>query len=241
MRFSMEENRGLKSKLKALLLPSGRSPRHIRLGLLAGLTMQLDLAHQSQRWLGLQEREIFDWFRRLGNNVRTAVDVGANDGSYTLYFLAGTSADRIFSFEPSPDCVRELQENLALNNLEGDERLRLIPKKVGAETGGECATLDSFVSSLSLPCLIKVDIDGGELDLLKGASECLHLRAMRWIIEVHSKSLQQDCLQTLRRAGYHVVIVHNAWWRHLVPELRPGELNHWLVAFRDNEKDGGCG
>jgi hypothetical protein len=229
MRFSVRE--------KSWLLPSGRLPRRIRFGLLGGLSMRLDLAHDSQRWLGLQERELFPWLRRLGRDINTAFDVGANDGVYTLYFLARTRAHKIYSFEPSPECVRELKNNLALNNLGANERLEVATQKVGDSTAEEWTTLDSFASSIVPPCLIKVDIDGGERDLLKGAPRFLLLPGIRWIIEVHSKALEQYCLQALKDAGYHVVIVPNAWWRNIIPELRPGELNHWLVAYRDEENE----
>lgn len=236
MRFRVRENQGLRSKFKSWLLPSGRSPRVIRGGLLRGLTMQLDLAHHSQRWLGLQERELYCWMRRLASNIRTAVDVGANDGLYTLYFLARTSARKIYSFEPSPECVREMNANLLLNNLVADQRLEIISQMVGAKSGEGWTTLDSLGSNVVAPCLIKVDIDGGEIDLLRGAPECLRLPGIRWIIEVHSEALERDCLQILKNEGYHVTSVYNAWWRHMMPELRPVELNHWLVAYRDEER-----
>jgi hypothetical protein len=222
--------------MKSWVFPSGRLPRLIRFGLLGGLTMQLDLAHDSQRWLGLHERELTGWVRRLARGINTAVDVGANDGAYTLYFLARTSADKIYSFEPSSDCVRELEENLALNNLAEDARLELVARRVGAGVAQDETALDSIVSKIVPPCLIKVDIDGGESDLLVGAHQLLRLPGIRWIIEVHSKALEQDCLHALKGIGYHVEIVHNAWWRHFIPELRPGELNHWLVAYRDEEQ-----
>ena len=109
MRVSAAENNGFKSKLKSWLLPSGRAPRRIPLGLLSGLTMQPDLAHQSQRWLGLcRKRELLHigWLPRLARDIKTAIDVGANDGVYTLYFLARTPAPKVYSCEPSAEFVR---------------------------------------------------------------------------------------------------------------------------------------
>lgn len=235
MKFSTRENHGLKYKLKSWILPAGRSPRRIRFGLLSGLTMQLDLARHSQRWLGLQERELVGWTRRLSRKINTAIDVGASDGVYTLYLLARTSAQKVYAFEPSPECLSEAKENLALNNLAEDRRLQLTAQMVGDSTKEGWTTLDSLTSTIVPPCLIKVDIDGGERGLLKGATQCLRLPGIRWVIEVHSKSLEQDCFQTLTGAGYHVVIVHNAWWRRAMPELRPGDLNHWIVAYRTEE------
>jgi hypothetical protein len=157
-------NQSLKSRLKSWLLPSGRSPRRIRAGLLRGLPMQLDLAHHSQRWLGLQERELYGWMRQFARNINTAVDVGANDGMYTLYFLARTSARKVYSFEPSVECLQKLKENLAVNNLTSDERLEIVARNVGASGAEGWTTLDSLASTIVPPCLIKVDIDGGEGD-----------------------------------------------------------------------------
>jgi hypothetical protein len=232
MRFNVSENHGLKSNLKTWLLPAGKSPRRLPLGLLAGLTMELDFAHQSQRWLGLQEREVYGWIRRLSKGIRTAVDVGANDGMYTLYFLSSTPAKRVLSFEPSPESLAELRTNLALNRLSRDVSLEVVPKKVGCAIDGDWTTLDSLAESIELPCLVKVDIDGGEADMLRGAYNLLCSSDTRWIVEVHSKALERDCLRILRDAGYQTHVIPNAWWRHIVPELRPSEVNHWLVAFR---------
>src|SRR2546425_1076902 len=65
MRFSVVENDGIKSIVKRWILPQGRTPRRIQAGILRGLTMELDFQHQAQRWLGLQERELSTWLRRL--------------------------------------------------------------------------------------------------------------------------------------------------------------------------------
>jgi Methyltransferase FkbM domain len=230
MRTGQIENRGLKSFLKKSLFPSGPAPRRIRTGLLAGLMMELDFAHHTQRWLGLQERELYRWFCQLSEGIHTAFDVGANDGVYTLYFLAKTPAEKVFAFEPAAETVVQLKNNLALNGLGGSPRLEILHQCVGASADGQTAKLDSFAERIRPPCLIKVDIDGGEVSLLEGARTLLSSPGVRWIIEVHSKALQEKCVEILRRADYAVVVVPNAWWRHFLPELRPGELNQWIVA-----------
>lgn len=235
MSIRVSENHGLKAHFKNWLLPAGKSPRQIRMGILAGLTMQLDLTHQTQRWLGLQERELYGWIRRLSVGINTAVDVGANDGMYTLYFLAATCASRVLSFEPSAECLADLNENLTLNHF-ADDRLKIVSKKVGSAIEDGWTTLDSCLTSIVPPCLVKVDIDGGEGEMFRGAQALLAQPGTRWIVEVHSKALEQECLHVLREAGYRTIVVPNAWWRHFVPELRPLELNHWLVAFRTEAK-----
>lgn len=230
MRTSQARDRGLRHHLKTLLLPSGRAVRTIQTGILAGLAMDLDFAHDTQRWLGLQERELNEWFLRLSRGIHTAVDVGASDGLYTLYFLAKTPAQRVFAFEPASDSIMRMKKNLALNGFENDPRLVLVPQMAGAPASEQSVTLESFLDSFQFPCLIKVDIDGGEVSLLEGARKLLASMAARWIIEVHSPRLQEQCLEILRLANYRTMVVRNAWWRHFIPELRPGDLNQWIVA-----------
>jgi len=229
------ESESAKGRLKRWILPRGRAPRAIHGGVLDGLTMDLDLEHQSQRWLGLQERELYGWLRRLSADVQTAVDVGANDGMYTLYFLARTPAAKVVAVEPDAGSRDLLHRNLALNGFADDSRLQVVQKFVGDSCDRECVTLDSLLPSLRLPCLVKVDIDGGELGLLRGAKDLLGAGDVRWIIEVHSSKLESDCLQIVQEAGYRTTVVPNAWWRILLPELRPGELNRWFVAVRSTQ------
>jgi len=230
MRTTQADHYGLKYHLKRRLLPSGKSARTIQSGFLAGVTMNLDFAYHTQVWLGLYERELNGWLRRLSSNIRSGIDVGAGDGMYTLYFLAKTPAQKVLSFEPDGSRMKQVRENLSLNRLENDPRLELTSQGVGAVSDGQAVTLDSCLSRIEFPCLVKVDIDGGEVALLEGAGQLLASRAVRWVIEVHSPALQERCLQLLRSANYEATVVRNAWWRNLLPDLRPGDLNQWVVA-----------
>ncbi len=231
MRTSQVQNRGLKYHLKELLLPSGSARRTIRSGILAGVAMELDFAHHTQRWLGLQERELNAWFRLLSKDIGTAIDVGANDGMYTLYFLAKSPARKVFAFEPSEVSLSQMRKNLAFNGFENDSRIKIVMQTVGTVANGQDVALDSFFNTIQFPCLIKVDIDGGELSLLEGSRQLLASQCVRWIIEVHSVELQEKCLDVLRAANYKTFVVRNAWWRRIIPELRPGELNQWIIAM----------
>src|SRR5262245_5267272 len=111
------------SAIKNLLVPKGRAPRRIFSGAFKGLTLDLDLSCQTQVYLGLAERETHPWIKRLSRGIASAVDIGAADGEYALYFLARTNAKRIYSFEPSAQSTAILLTNLRLNGFEGDSKL----------------------------------------------------------------------------------------------------------------------
>src|SRR5258708_27304480 len=101
MRTGQVESQGLKYFLKKSLFPSGLAPRMIRSGLLAGLKMDLDFAHHTQRWLCLQERGLYGWVRLLSGGIHTAIDLGDSEVMFTLYFLEQIPATEVCAFEPS--------------------------------------------------------------------------------------------------------------------------------------------
>lgn len=125
------------------------------------------------------------------------VDVGANDGSYCL-LASGVAGAHTIAFEPEPSTLRQLRDNLALNQLESRVDIRAVA--AGAQAGtvrmvtdlrtanhvvtadrpatGEatievrCARLDDELAGQS-PVMIKIDVEGFEPDVLAGAAATL--------------------------------------------------------------------
>jgi hypothetical protein len=223
----------LLSSLKNYIVPDGRKPRKILTGPFKGIVMNLSLRSQSQVVLGLFEKETHSWLRRLSKNLATAVDIGAAHGEYTLFFLRRTNATKIYAFEPDRNCVPILQENLRLNGIHQSSRLDFSMKCVGLSNTDREIQLDSLVGSIQHPCLIKMDVDGAEENILKGTQSLNRLPGVRWLIETHSKELENACLEILAAAGFQTRIIQNAWWRMFLPELRPSQHNRWLAAWKD--------
>jgi FkbM family methyltransferase len=168
------------------------------------------------RLLGGSEYEsrLADALRSAIEEGDTVWDIGANVGWYSLQFSrwAGRSG-QVFAFEPDPQNAARLREAVAgstnvvvlpigLSNstrdawlLRGVDRLGATSKIAPDESAHENALvrvkLDSGDAVLesgraSLPDLVKIDVEGHELQVLQGMEEVLdHQRVRDLFIEIH--------------------------------------------------------
>ncbi|NEP53985.1 MAG: FkbM family methyltransferase [Moorea sp. SIO3C2] len=63
------------------------------------------------------------------------------------------------------------------------------------------------VGSLKIPNLIKIDVEGAELSVLKGAFHTLKKAKPILFIEIHSRELSRDCYEFLKTFDYSSIIV----------------------------------
>jgi hypothetical protein len=231
MSFRGEITMSLVAKAKQYLLPRESQPERILGGLLSGCKLQLNANSYLQRKVGLSERELHKWFRRLSKGVGTAIDIGAAEGEYTLYFLAKTSAKKVLAFEPQEPCLELLNRNLEMNGLKGDSRLELHSKFLGSSLNESPYTLDSFLSKVEGTCLIKMDVERNEYAILQGCPKLLARKGVSWIIEIHTPQLDVQCRTLLEKNGYQVRSIGPAWWRAILPEMR-GDYISWMIATK---------
>lgn len=134
---------------------------------------------------------------------RDVLDVGAHMGDSALVmrqFFAGT----IWSFEPSPQNFLKLQSTILRNNLKGVEAVQLAlgsnvgtaniiedgdQSYIGSESKGVSVgvtTIDTFCSANSINVgLIKIDVEGREIDTLKGGIETIKKNKPVLIISIY--------------------------------------------------------
>ncbi len=125
---------------------------------------------------------------------KCAVDVGAHVGNHMLFFTA-VMGMRTIAFEPNPESFAHLSVNVGLNNVErlsdihrcagvarpGRGTLRAAPASnsglstVVADPNGETevVTLDDILDPEQIVDLIKIDVEGDELDVLRGATRTI--------------------------------------------------------------------
>ncbi len=159
------------------------------------------------------------------------VDVGANVGVFSV--RAALAGARVLSCEPNPDCCHRMSRTVEANGL-GD-RVKVFNcaagaspgmgrMKMGAFTvqgridrdgsiGGRSVEvrirpLDEFVpSQMDRVDLLKIDAEGFECEVLRGATQTLALTD-RVMLEYHSDALLEEATALVREHGFtpaHVV------------------------------------
>jgi len=141
-------------------------------------------------------------------------DIGANIGLYTKIFsrLVGISG-MVFAFEPHPSTYRILKDNcsrenikainIALSDCEGDiffsdKKTHTINSIVDKGFSGKKITVkvntaDNIIirQIAKIPNVIKIDVEGFELSVIKGMGKVLSSSQLRVIvIEIHHKRME---------------------------------------------------
>ena len=125
--------------------------------------------------------------------------------------------------------ISQLLRNLELNGLKRNGRLEFHSKFLRAVNSSDSMAADYLANRVTTPCFLKMDIEGGELEVLRAAPRLLTIRGLRWLIETHGDRMHQECEALLKSAGYSTRYIPQAWWRVFLPELR-GQRVGWLVA-----------
>jgi len=128
--------------------------------------------------LGLYETELNPWIEKALMKADCVIDVGANDGYFTLGCAAAmrraAKQVRITAFEPMAQHVHQIKVARAKAGYLANE-IDIVPKFVGRADNGNTVTLDSIigVAQRNELCLMKIDVEGAELDVLEGARQVL--------------------------------------------------------------------
>jgi hypothetical protein len=219
----------MKEALKRLFFGEGRQQKVIQFGLASGIKMNIDISNKLQRYVGLDEREVQVAFKRFANSTSVFVDIGASDGYYGLIYYKLNKNGEQFLCDANASFVKEQQSNFSLNGFSLD-KVHLVSKFVSDNTDETRVALDELLSNTTGNIFLKIDVDGGELHVLKGVEKVLKNNNCKVIVETHSKQLEEDCIAYLQQLGYSTTIIPNAWYRVFVPELRPIAHNRWFSA-----------
>jgi Methyltransferase FkbM domain len=214
----------LKARVKDAALPSGPAVRTLPVGIGRGLRMEIDFASETLLYLGLYEVELNRHIRRLCPPGGQVFDVGGQHGYDALVFAKLTGQDgRVVSFDCDVSAIAEMRRSCTANPHLA-HRITVVDGFVGR--GPDAISLDHAAETYFYPTFIKLDIEGGEAEALRGATEVLRRRP-GMLIEVHGVEAEEHCLDIVRTNGYAVEIVNPRRW---LKEHRPIEHNRWLIC-----------
>jgi hypothetical protein len=180
---------------------------------------------------GLYEHELNAWLSTVLPRIDLVVDVGANDGYFTFGCAAAMrrcgKAARVIAFEPNAFHVRQLENARNTADL-SDASIQIVPSYVGRAAACQTVALDQFIEETEQRALIKIDVEGAELDVIAGGKSWLR-PANFFIIEIH----HQDYLVVVRRifsdAGIQLERIDQRPLPLLGRETRD-VANWWLVT-----------
>lgn len=219
--------------VKRAVLPLDPISIRVLAGPYKGIRMLLSLQSELQFCLGLYETETNYVIRHALRNAQWVMDVGACRGETSLLFRAH-GVPTIFAIEPSAEIVEQMKENFTANGI---APVSIINKYAGASSINDRVALDSISVNHEAYGFLKIDVEGAELDVLRGASNLLRLSAkIVLLIETHSEQLEHDCVTYLNNINYDHRIIRRAWWRKLFPEQRIIPHNQWIVACSPGAK-----
>jgi FkbM family methyltransferase len=175
------------------------------------------------------------WLARAAAPGDLVADVGAHHGYFSLLLSHWVGAEgKVYAFECLPENAEIAARNVALN---GFQNMDVVRKAVGARSGtveivnnsggilgrrgpevspleAEMIALDEFFPA-RVPDLLKIDVEGYEFEVLKGARRCLAARP-KIALEFHCFQFAdpvahvERVLGLLPTEGYHYQIAYEA-------------------------------
>jgi hypothetical protein len=137
------------------------------------------------------------------------LELGAYWGFYSLWFATVVPRARSFIVEPLPFCMMAAQTNFRHAGKQVTfERAYVGDPRSRSDDGTPFITVDDFCARHTLTRLgiLHADIQGAELDMLRGAKGMIEAEAIDYIfISTHSVSLHHDCVKWLESHRYQIV------------------------------------
>lgn len=226
-----------------LFAPKGAFVHRIDEGPAQGLNFLIRLPDDKAMWKGTYELEFCKRLRKAVQPGDICYDIGAFRG-YTAGVFALAGAARVFAFEPMPENQETIQRVFAMNpnlpltlvpkavaDMEGAQKLEIhrdqsmnrlgsVPGVGGGERiRVETTTVDATATKTGKhPTLMKIDVEGAEEAVLKGAPKALNESVRAVFLEIHLGEAERNCRRILEEAGF-VCVWKEYDWGHFTNQV----------------------
>ncbi|MEM9283399.1 MAG: FkbM family methyltransferase [Verrucomicrobiota bacterium] len=218
----------------------GKKPKKLKIlrGPFKGATVYLNPSNSRRKLFGLYEHVLNDWIIKYSQGKGFVFDVGANTGYDTYgfaYLLSKGNKEKstIVAFEPEAAQFPELVTPSTWDCYSESE-IEIIEKFAGAEDNDSTTTLDRALEERphlnQQQGLIKVDVEGAETEVMKGATHLLSRENVSWLIEIHGKDLIPEISAYFSSAGRPFLIKDLTPLPFVGAELREIDT-YWLLTI----------
>jgi len=187
------------------------------------------------------ENTELEWCAKWLMDGDSLIDCGANIGYYSACLSQLNNLKKILAIEGNETCAdrcqiafRELKlqkvelirailhsdesKSLHIPDLPGQEGLQHLEEAPEGLAKVKTTTLDNLAKEREItPSLVKIDCEGAETDILRGANDLLSKTRPAWLIEVNDDALKkagtdrQELFSILKTANYKLFHIASAF------------------------------
>jgi FkbM family methyltransferase len=199
----------------------------IRKGPLKGSKIFTYLAYRDGYVNGNYEPEVTAVLNRYLSKGMTMIDIGAHHGYLALLVstLVGEEG-RVFAFEPAPENISLLSKTIEINS---GNSIEIVPFAASSESSKvklsqsnssthsvldlndesatievEAVTIDSFLKESNVKRIdfVKIDVEGHEIEVLKGMKDTIKANLPMIICEIHNEENWHHFIAFIKDMGY---------------------------------------
>ncbi len=204
-------------------------------GPIAGSYLYTKPSISPRMFTGIDEKELMQTVSSILREGDTVYDVGAHIGYLSVFFAGLTgSSGMVHCFELMSETAEILKKSIELNKFTnclihtvglgnsstqievpiGDTFMGALDRGFNLGAGNNVEScrvvrLDDYreENAIDLPALIKIDIEGGEVEALRGAEQTIRKSNPLIIVEFHDLSLIENGVEFLNSFGYTVQLL----------------------------------